>query len=67
MQLSDTCPHLRPLRFDDDQIDCPECGPGMTARLVIRESSSGIVIVACVGCRNLYPAEMRGRRLIPEA
>jgi hypothetical protein len=59
MQRSDTTTHVRPLRFSDDQIDCPECGPGMTARLVIREANSGIAIVACLGCRKLYPAEMR--------
>jgi hypothetical protein len=67
MQQSDTWHHVRPLRFDDDQINCPECGPGMIARLVIRESSSGIAIVSCVGCHHLYPADMTGRRSKPDA
>jgi hypothetical protein len=67
MQQSDTCTYVRPLQFPDDQIDCPECGPGMIARLVIRESSSGIAVASCVGCRKLYPVEMTGWRTKQEA
>jgi hypothetical protein len=66
MQQSATRPHVRPLRLTDDQIDCPECGPGMTARLVIREANSGIAIVACLGCKKLYPAELTRRQSKPE-
>jgi hypothetical protein len=60
-------PQVHPLRFEDDQIDCPECGTVMTARLVIRESNLGIAIVACLGCQKLYPVDMTGRRLKPKA
>jgi hypothetical protein len=58
---------VRPLRFEDSQIDCPKCGTVMTARLVIRETSSGLAIVACLGCQTLYPAEIAVRRSKPEA
>jgi hypothetical protein len=57
----------RPLPFADGQIDCPNCGPGMTARLVIREAGSGVAIAACVGCRQLYPVELEERRSKPGA
>jgi hypothetical protein len=62
MQRRVTRPRVRPLPFADGQIECPNCGPSMTARLVIRGAGSGIAIVACLGCRKLYPAAMSGRR-----
>jgi hypothetical protein len=62
MQQCDARPRVRRLQFTDDQIDCPQCGPGTTARLVIREATSGIAVVSCLSCRRLYPAEMAGGR-----
>ena len=67
MQQSVTRTQVRLRGFEDEQIDCPECGTVMTARLAIRESNSGIAIVACLGCQKLYAAEMTGRRLKPDA
>jgi hypothetical protein len=43
--------------FVEDKIDCPNCGPGMPARLVIRGSATSGTIAACLGCRRLYPVE----------
>jgi hypothetical protein len=65
MQRRVTRPRTRPLPFADGQIDFPNCGPSMTARLVIRGAGSGIAIAACLGCRQLYPVEFEERRSSP--
>jgi hypothetical protein len=66
MQQSVTRTQVRLRGFEDEQIDCPECGTVMTARLAIRESNSGIAIVACLGCRKVYPVEMTNPGSKPE-
>jgi hypothetical protein len=48
-------------------IDCPDCGPGMPARALIREADSGVMIVACLGCRKLYLVHGVDWRLGPGA
>jgi hypothetical protein len=48
---------IRRLQFAYEMINCPDCCRARPARLVMRENGSGAAIVACLGCRHLFPAQ----------
>jgi hypothetical protein len=39
------------------QIDCPECGQGRLARVLLWDDDGDPALVCCLGCEAFFPAE----------
>jgi uncharacterized Zn finger protein len=46
--------HREPCDAHTGKIDCPECGEGQSAAVVIRDEAARPVVVCCLECRKLF-------------